>query len=90
MINQQPKSFMNNSDTLFAKNQQTFTSNETYFKSEVDSGFEGNFSESEIQTKPDVVPLEVNEIEEKNKIQNDDCCRDCNSINCPHCDCSFW
>ena len=90
MINQQPKSFMNNSDTLFAKNQQTFTSNETSFKSEVDSGFEGNFSESEIQTKPGVVPLEVNEIEEKNKIQNDDCCGDCNSINCPHCDCSFW
>ena len=85
MINQQPKSFMNNSDTLFAKNQQTFTSNETSFKSEVDSGFEGNFSESEIQTKP-----EVNEIEAKNKIQNDDCCGDCNSINCPHCDCSFW
>ena len=76
---------MNNSDTLFAKNQQTFTSNETTFKSEVDSGFEGNFSESEIQTKP-----EVYEIEEKNKIQNDDCCGDCNSINCPHCDCSFW
>ena len=77
MINQQPKSFMNNSDTNFAK-------------SEVDSGFDGNFSESEIQTKLDVVPLEVNEIEEKNKIQNDDCCGDCNSINCPHCDCSFW
>ena len=90
MINQQPKSFMNNSDTLFAKNQQTFTSNETSFKSEVDLGFEGNFSESEIQTKPDVVPLEVNKIEEKTKIQNDDCCGDCNSINCPHCDCSFW
>ena len=76
---------MNNSDTLFAKNQQTFTSNETSFKSEVDSGFQANFSESEIQTIP-----EGNEIEEKNKIQNDDCCGDCNSINCPHCDCSFW
>ena len=81
MINQQPKSFMKNPDILFAKNQQTFTSNETSFKSEVDSVFEGNFSESEIQTKP----LEVNQIEEKNKIQNDDCCGDCNSINC-----SFW
>ena len=46
--------------------------------------------ESDIQTKPGDVPLEVNQIEDKNKIQNDDCCGDCNSINCPHCDCSFW
>ena len=50
---------MKDLDDVFARNQQNFTSNEKHFKSEVDSGFEGNFSESEIQIKPDVVPLEV-------------------------------
>ena len=59
MINQQPKSFVNNLDTLFAKNQQTFTSNEISFKSEVDSGFEGNCSETDVRTKPDIVPLKA-------------------------------
>ena len=90
MISEQPKSFMKNLDECFATNQQTFTSNEKTFKSEVDSGFESNFTETEVHTKPDVVPLEAIENEDKNKIQNDDCCGDCNSINCPHCDCSFW
>ena len=88
MINQQPKSFMKDLDIVFTKNQQTFTSNEKTFNS--DSGFECTFSESEIQTKPEVIPLEVNKIEDKSNIQNDECCGDCNSINCPHCDCSFW
>ena len=86
MINQQPKSFMKDLDDVFARNQQTFTSKEQTF----DSGFEGYFSEAEVHTKPAVVPLEANDIEDKNKIQNDDSCGDCNSINCPHCDCSYW
>ena len=81
---------MKNLDDVSARNQQTFTSNDKTFRCAVDSGFGGNFSEAEVHTKPVGVLSEANDIEGKNKIQNDDCCGDCNSINCPHCDCSYW
>ena len=26
----------------------------------------------------------------EDKRQDEDCCGDCNSLTCPHCDCTFW
>ena len=64
----------------------SFMTNFTYGRT--DSGFEETISESVVSTTPIIKPPEA--IEEKVQNQDDDCCGDCNSINCPHCDCSFW
>ena len=74
MVTEQPKSFMTN-----------FTYGRT------DSGFEETISESVVSTTsttPIVKPPK--DFEDKATNQDEDCCGDCNSINCPHCDCSFW
>ena len=77
MIDQQPKSLVTNLYAALAKEKHT----------ETDQSIE-DFLESEAQAT--ISPKKI-ENEAKNKIQSDgECCRDCNSINCPHCDCSFW
>ena len=80
MINQQPKPSM---DSFFTQNQSIFKKNEKTFNDTTDSGISETLSESVNSTGPILK-------QPKAENQTEDCCGDCNSLNCPHCDCSFW
>ena len=87
---------------VFQKGQKSFKEaksydNPSFVNEESDSETEakGGFIErlvSTISTKSSnsYRPLPQKDKEDEDKRQDEDCCGDCNSINCPHCDCTFW
>ena len=85
---------------IFQKGQKSFKESKAYDN----QGFENDQSDSEIEGRGNFIERLIStkskdgyrqvsqkdDEDKKDERQDDDCCGDCNSLNCPHCDCTFW
>ena len=93
-------------EDIFEKNQEIFQKGQKSFKESKaydNQGFDNDQSDSEIEGRGNFIKRLIStkskdgyrqvsqkDDKEKDERQDDDCCGDCNSLNCPHCDCTFW